>query len=389
MPKPFQIAVPDAVLADLAERLARTRAPRVTPLEAGWRHGMNAGYMARLLDHWRDSYDWRRAETALNRFPQFTAEVTLDGAAAPLNLHYIRQPGEGENALPLLLLHGWPGSVFEFQEVIGPLTRPSAHGGEASDGFEVIAPSLPGYGFSSAPPAPIGPRAIGAVMHRLMSEVLGIDRYIVQGGDWGAIISAWMALDQPEAVLGAHLNMAGLRPSTGPDDPPLSEEEKTWIAAARARMKLETAYQDTHATTSETLAWSLMDSPAGLAACIVEKFHGWTAPEAAEPPFTMDQLLTNVMIYWVTGSINSSTWLYRGFREAGDGRAPAGRRIEVPCAYQLAPMDLVPPPPTSWLERVGPVSQRNDLAEGGHFVALENGPALIDDLRVFAADHLR
>ena len=389
MPTPYEIAIPDAVLADLAERLARTRAPLVTPVDAGWRHGMNADYMARLLGHWRDVYDWRRAEAALNRFPQFIAEVALDGADAPLNLHYVQQPGEGDGAQPLLLLHGWPGSVFEFQEVIGPLTRPSAHGGQAGDAFEVIAPSLPGYGFSSAPPAPIGPRAIGAVMHRLMTEVLGFDSYTVQGGDWGAIISAWMAMDYPGAVMGAHMNMAGLRPSTGPDDPPLSEDEKAWIAAARGRMKFETAYQDTHATKSETLAWSLMDSPAGLAAWIVEKFHGWTTPTAAEPPFAMDQLLTNVMIYWVTGSINSSAWLYRGFRESGDGRAPADRRIEVPCAYQLAPMDLVPPPPTSWLERVGTVSQRNDLAKGGHFVALENGPALIDDVRAFAADHLR
>ncbi len=389
MPSPFRIDVEDDVLSDLAERLTRTRAPRAAPHNAGWAHGMNAGYMARLLDYWRDGYDWRAAEAALNHFDHFTAPVALDGTESPLEMHFIHQAGEGGAAMPLLLLHGWPGSVFEFQEVIGPLTRPSAHGGAAGDAFEVVVPSLPGYGFSEAPPGPIGPRAIAALMHRLMTETLGVERFMVQGGDWGAIISAWMALDYPENVAGAHLNMAGLRPSTGPEDAPLSEEETRWVAAARGRMKFETAYQDTHATKSETLAWSLMDSPAGLAAWIVEKFHGWTTPDAAEPFFTMDQLLTNVMIYWVTGSINSSTWLYRGFRESGDGRAPADRRIEVPCAYQLAPMDLVPPPPTSWLARVGRVDRRNDVATGGHFVALENGPLLIDDVRAFARDHQR
>ncbi len=388
-PRPFEIRVSDEVLADLAARLARVRAPLAGPAEAGWHHGMEPGYMSRLLAYWRDEFDWRRIEAGLNRHPQFIAEVALDGAETPLEIHYIHQPGEGEARLPLLLLHGWPGSVAEFQEVIGPLTEPEAHGGQAADGFEVVAPSLPGYGFSSAPAGPIGPRAIAGVMHRLMTEVLGHQRYIVQGGDWGAIISAWIAVDHPEAVLGAHLNMAALRPAIGPDDAAMSADEKSWIESARRHLRHETAYQDVHATKSESLAWGLMDSPAGLAAWIVEKFHGWTDPEASEPPFTMDQLLANVMIYWVTGTINSSTWLYRGARESGDLRASEGARIEVPCAYLLAPSDLVPPPPTSWLARVGNVTRRRDLAKGGHFVALENGPALVEDIRAFARDHLR
>lgn len=384
---PFTVAVDAAALSDLQERLARARLP-AAPADAGWRFGVEPRYFARLIDYWRDGYDWRRAEAELNRHPQFTASVKGDDGTA-LRLHFLHRHGSGEAPLPILMLHGWPGSYYEFLGVVEPLARPEDFDGRPEDAFDVVVPSLPGYGFSEIPASPIGLRAIGGLLHRLMTEVLGYDRYLVQGGDWGALIAAWMALDHAPTVAAAHLNMVALRPPLGPGHPPVSDDEQAWIDAARARLKQESAYQDVHATKSQTLAYGLTDSPVGLAAWIVEKFHGWTDAALAEPPFAMDTLLTNVMLYWLTGTINSSTWLYRMARREGELRAPAERRIEVPCAYLLAPNDLALPPPTSWLARIGRVDRRNDLASGGHFVALENGPALVADVRAFAREHLR
>lgn len=386
-PKPFTIAVSDQVLDDLSRRLHQARLPGA-PQDAGWHYGVNPDYFARLITYWRESYDWRRAEAELNRFSHFKAPVAL-GDDSCVDVHFIHEQGDGDEALPLLLLHGWPGSIFEFQEVIAPLTHPAGNGGDLRDNFDVVVPSLPGYGFSEAPPAPIGPRQIAGMMHHLMREVLGYQRYAVQGGDWGALIAAWMALDYGGPVAAVHLNMTALRPPLGAEFPAVTAEEKTWIDFARTRMRRETAYQDVHATKSQSLAYGLTDSPVGLAAWIVEKFHAWSDDRRAEPPFNFDQLLTNVMIYWINGAMNSSTWLYRAARESGDLAAPRDRQIEVPCAYLLPPHDLVPPPPTSWLERIGKVTRRTDLATGGHFVALENGPQLIEDVRSFCREHAR
>ena len=378
--KPFTLNVEDAALQDLQQRLARVRWPG-EPVNAGWRYGANLGYMRRLVDYWQDGFDWRAAEARINRFPQFTAAVETGNGT--LDIHFIHEKGSGDNPLPLLLLHGWPGSIAEFLDAIEPLAHPERFSGDAGDGFDVIAPSLPGYGFSQAPPEPMGPQAIAALFSRLMADVLGYERYVAQGGDWGSIIVARMALDHPERLAAVHFNMAPMRPYLGDGAASLSEAEQAWIEIARRTRPRETAYQDVHATKSQSLAYGLTDSPVGLAGWITEKFHGWSTPDADEPPFSMDQLLTNIMIYWGTGSMNSSTWLYRAVREEPSRGLERGQKIELPMGFCLPANDLVPPPPPEWLQRMGNVVHDHRLDDGGHFTALQKGPELVADIRQF------
>lgn len=381
MPTPFRVAVPDTVLDDLARRLDNIRWPD-EPDEAGWAFGANLGYMQRLAAHWRDGFDWRAAEARINRFAQFTVPVAMpDGA--PLDLHFIHEKGSGTNPMPLLLMHGWPGSVAEFLDIIEPLAHPERFGGDAEDGFDVIAPSLPGFGFSAIPPVTLGPQAVGGMMSRLMREVLGFERYGAQGGDWGGIIAARMALDHPDGLAALHVNILPLRPALGPDDPPVTDDEKAWLDRVRRQLRTESAYQDIQATKPQTLAYGLTDSPIGLAGWIAEKFHGWTDPAADEPPFSMDALLTNIMLYWVTGTINSSTRIYRGYREERCGALAAGQTITQPLGLCLPPHDLFPPPPSSWVRRLGNVVHETRLDHGGHFTAMQVGLPFVEDVREF------
>ena len=384
-PKPFAVAFADAALEDLKARLARTRLPDA-PAEPGWRYGANPDYVRRLLEHWRLGFDWRAAEARLNRFPQFTVPLPLPGGAA-VEVHFHYERGSGRSPSALLLTHGWPGSTFEFLDCIEPLAHPERFGGDAEDGFDVVVPSLPGYGLSAPPPAPIGPRAIATLWHHLMAEVLGHRRYFAQGGDWGAVVTGWLAFQQPQAVIAAHFNMTPLRPAMGPGEQPLAPEERAWIEAARRRLRQEDAYQHLHATKSQTLAYGLTDSPAGLAAWIVEKFHGWSDPAAAEPPFAMDALLENITLYWLTGRLNSSTWLYRGLREENSLSLPAGERLKQPLGFLLPGHDLVPPPPTAILRRLGDVVLRRDLPAAGHFTAMQAPGPFVAAVRDFFGAH--
>jgi len=381
-PKPFSVSVPDQTLEDLRTRLAQTRWPD-EPDNAGWDYGTNLGYMRKLVDYWRSGFDWRKAEAKINAFPQFRAPITAQNGET-VDIHYIHEKGSGDQPMPLLLMHGWPGSIAEFLDVIEPLAHPERFGGDANDGFDVVAPSLPGYGFSGIPKTTLGPQATAGMMSRLMRDVLGFESYAVQGGDWGGVIGARMALDHPDGIAALHVNILPLRPGIGPDDPPLSDVEAAWLAAAKKHLRDETAYQEIQATKPQTLAYGLTDSPVGLASWIIEKFHRWAAPDADEPPFTMDQLLTNIMIYWVTGTINGSTRMYRGFfRNERSGAMAPGQKIKVPLGVCLPPNDLYPPPPSSWVERLGNVVQETRLNTGGHFTAMEVGDDFISDVRAF------
>jgi microsomal epoxide hydrolase len=385
VPRPFVANFPQAELADLKARLQRTRLPD-RPVDPGWRYGVDPDYMRRLLAHWRDGFDWCAQEARLNRFPQFAVELPLaEGGSIELHFHHERGSGKAQRAL--ILTHGWPGSTFEFLDCIEPLAHPERFGGKAEDGFDVVVPSLPGYGLSAPPPAPIGPRAIATLWHRLMAEVLGYRRYCAQGGDWGAVITAWLALQQPDAVSAAHFNMLPLRAASGPSEPALATDERAWIEAARRRLRQEDAYQHVHATKSQTLAYGLTDSPAGLAAWIVEKFHGWSDPAAAEPPFAMDALLANVTLYWLTGRINSSTWLYRAVREEKSLALPAGQRLTQPLGFLLPGNDLTPPPPDGMLRRLGKLAERRDLPQAGHFTAMQAPGPFVAAVRDFFLRH--
>jgi pimeloyl-ACP methyl ester carboxylesterase len=374
-PTPFTIAVPEDVLGDLRERLARVRWPDEVP-EAGWSYGSDLAYMKTLVEYWRDRYDWRKHEAALNRFRQFTVPL------AGIELHFVHEPGVGPSPMPLLLSHGWPGSVLEFHKIIPMLTDPGRFGGDPADAFTVVAPSLPGYGFSFRPNQPrFGVTEIADVFAALMSEVLGYPRFGAQGGDWGAFVTARLGYAHPAKLTGIHMNLLTLRRDLKPPANP-SEEERGYLEDLGRWMREETGYQWIQGTKPQTLAYGLTDSPVGLAAWIVEKFRTWSDCRGdVERRFSKDEILTNVMLYWVTGAINSSFWPYYA-RYHSDWPLPDGARVDVPMAYAAFPHEIVRPP-RAWAERVFDVRRWTPMAAGGHFAALEEPEALAADVRAF------
>ena len=373
-PRPFRLEVSPAVLDDLHDRLARTRWP--DPGNApGWTQGTEPDYLRDLVAYWHTGFDWRAQEARLNAQPQFLAEV--DGQT----LHFLHARSPHAEARPLLLVHGWPGSVFEFLDLIPRLTTPEAYGGRPADAFHVIAPSLPGYGCSPAPREQgADPRRMARWMHGLMHDVLGYQTYHAQGGDWGAVVTSWLAYDQPAAVRGLHLNMVGLRPSLTPESPPLSEAERAFLAVARTKRSEDFGYQAIQGTRPQTLGFALHDSPVGLAAWIVEKFREWSdCGGELERSIPRDVVLANLTWYWATGSITSSMRLYYEYRH-GEAGPPAGRRVEVPTAVAAFPAEILSPP-REWAERVYRIVRWTPMPRGGHFAALETPDLLAEDIR--------
>lgn len=379
MPTPFKIDIPQATLNAIAAKVKAYdwhEMPRGPGLENSWAYGANLDFMKALCDYWLNGYDWRKAEAALNRFPQFKARVE------DIDIHFYRVDGQGPAPMPLILSHGWPGSVFEFLHIIEPLTNPAKFGGDAKDAFTVVVPSLPGYGFSGKPQRPISPRTIGRLFDTLMTETLGLGGYIAQGGDWGSAISGWMGYEG-KGCRAVHLNMFGWRsPGVGP-------ETKEEIEAARVAAQIfdaEGGYFREQSTKPQTLSYAMMDSPVGACAWIVEKFHGWSdTRKGFERVYTKDQLLTNVMIYLVTRTFNTATWLYRGlFEDLTGAPVPPKARIEKPTAIARFPVDLIPFPPRSQVERNVNVARWTEFAEGGHFAAMERPDDLVGDIRAFA-----
>jgi pimeloyl-ACP methyl ester carboxylesterase len=373
--KPFSISVPQADLDDLRDRLARTR---LTPSpRPGWVLGTDIEYMKCLLAEWRDRYDWRVVESRLNRLKQYTSEV--DG----YRIHFVWEKGSRADALPLVLTHGWPGSFVEFEQIIMPLAHPEQFGEDPNDSFDVIVPSIPGYGWSPAPSCPITTRDVSRIWHHLMTDVLGYKSYVAQGGDGGSLVASWLGVDQPQVVRAIHINMMGLRPYTGEGSAPLAPEEKEWLEIARRRLRQESGYQVIQGTKPQTLSFGLNDSPIGLAAWIVEKFHGWSDGSTGVPPFTSEQLITNVMVYWLTQSIYSSIWLYTAARIAGDMGLRKNEFVSAPTGFLSCPHDLFPPPPDAWVKRTYNLVQRTNWERGGHFAAYEQGDKLVREIRSF------
>lgn len=377
-PTPFRLAVDEADIEDLKTRLARVRLPDAPP-GADWRIGAERGYMAELLDYWRDGFDWRAEEAALNAFPQF--KVPLHD----IDLHYIVAEGEGPRPTPLLLMHGWPGSVFEFVDIIPMLTRPSRFGGDAADAFTVIAPSLPGYGLSFAPGQKrFGVTDIADCFAELMTGVLGFDRFAAQGGDWGAFTCSALGVRHAEKLIGIHQNMLGLNPADPPPASP-SDAERRYAAEVAEWAKEETGYIQIQGTRPQTLAYGLSDSPAGLAAWIAEKFQVWSDHDGDfHTAIDRDRMLANISLYWFTGAIGSSFWPYYD-RLHGEWPIPAGRTVDVPFAYAAFPREIRRPP-RSLAEKVyTDIRQWSDMPKGGHFAAMEQPAALAEDVRKFFA----
>lgn len=385
-PTAFTVTVPDEALAELRQKLLLARLPQ-EPDGAAWSMGSNRDYMAVLLQHWLHRFDWRLWEKRLNGFLNY--RVALPRRDAPKgedeqSLHFLIEPGSGETPRPLLLLHGWPGSVLEFVDVIERLAHPERFGGRVEDAFTVICPSLPGFGFSVPLRKPMPPRQIAALFRDLMVETLGCERFFVQAGDWGSIIASWMGIDHAAHISALHLNMVPLRPPLSKEGPPLSNAEKEWILRTKKLHAREGGYFEIQSTKPQTLGYGLSDSPLGLAGWFIEKFHGFTrAPAEQPPPFEMDWLLANITLYWLTDTATTSTWLYWAAVQAGELAMKPGQFVQPPTGFLLPPWDLVPPPPKGWLERGYRVTARRDLERGGHFVALEQPLEFTADVQSF------
>jgi len=375
-PRPFQLRVPDAVLDDLGQRLSRTRLPDEPPLEP-WSTGTSVAYLKGLLDYWHDGFDWRAQEARLNALRQFTVPL------AGIDLHFIHEEGRGPDPMPLLLLHGWPGSVIEFHKLLPMLTDPARFGGDPADAFTVVAPSLPGYAMSFKPgQRRFGLEEIAEAGDALMRDVLGPERYGAQGGDWGGFIATRLGYAFADHIIGIHLNLLAVR-----RDPKMLEnptpEEKVFLGQLAQFLKEETGYQWIQGTKPTTLAFALSDSPAGLAAWLVEKFRSWTDCDGhPENALTRDEMLTDITLYWVTGCIGASFWPYYA-RMHGPWPVPEGETVDVPTGYVEFPREILRPPRTLAARMYSDIRRWTVMPKGGHFAALEQPEALAREIREF------
>ncbi len=380
--RPFRIAVDDSVLSDLKERLARTRWPDQVD-DAAWDYGLELGYMKELVEYWRTKYDWRAEERRLNEIPQFVTPI--DG----LDIHFMHQRSRHEGALPLVIVHGWPGSVVEFTKIMGMLTAPEEHGGKAADAFHVVCPSLPGFGFSGKPrERGWSSQRMAETIAKLMAR-LGYERYGAQGGDWGGGIVRWLATGDGAHCVGAHSNFpGGSRPMEDPMRGVTPEEIQRMERRAQ-ELNDHRAYGVIQGTRPLTLGYGLADSPAGLAAWIVDKFWAWSDHGGKlENIYTKDELLTNVMVYWVTGTMSSSVRIYYEFQhnqprpKSMTAFQTSGRSS--PIGFALFPKEINVPP-RAWVERaIGPaMTHWTEMPRGGHFAAMEQPELLAADVRKF------
>ena len=369
--EPFTIDVGDPVLADLRERLRRARFPDQIP-DAGWDYGTEREYLRSVVSYWAEGYDWRAREACMNAHDQFRTEI--DGTG--VHFFHVRSPVD--DALPLVLTHGWPGSFVEFLDVIGPLADPVAHGDDAADAFHVVVPSLPGYGFSG-PTCDRGwhPGRVARAWAELM-EGLGYDRYVAQGGDWGSFVTQQIARADPEHCAAIHVNLLPPIPMT--ED--ISEDEQWGIDRMNAYNDDDSGYYKEQSTKPQTIGYALDDSPVGLAAWILEKFRTWTEPsEGFETRFTKDQLLDNLMIYWVTTTAHSSARMYYEFAHGlADGSLDLFSPITIPVGYARYSNEIMS---TSrrWAEAQFPLNHFADMPRGGHFAAMEVPDLFVPDVR--------
>lgn len=368
--RPFRVDVPDDILDDLRTRLSHTRWPDAECVQ-DWTQGIPLGYTRELATYWADGYDWRSREAALNRFDQFITEI--DG----LDIHFIHQRSPHHEAFPLIITHGWPGSIAEFHKVIEPLTNPTAHGGRAEDAFHVVCPALPGYGFSGKPTnAGWGVGTIAQAWETLMLR-LGYERYGAQGGDWGAAVTTQMGRNRGHCAA-IHLNMPiAFPPAGGIADP--TEEEQQALAALTTHQRWGTGYSEQQSTRPQTVGYGLADSPVGQMAWIVEKFAAWMDCDGnPESVLSRDELIDNVMMYWVTNSGASSARLYWESFKTLD----ATGRVELPTGIAAFPKEVLRAP-RSWCEKIYNITHWTTMPRGGHFAAFEQPDLFVEDVRAF------
>lgn len=373
--KPFEVRWTDAEVNTILDQVRAYPWPVAPAVEDGWNYGCDAKYLKSLCDHWTTGYDWKAAMADLNRFPQFTARVE------DFDLHFLHVVGEAGGKRPLLLTHGWPGSHYEFWGAIEKLAFPTRFGGKAEDAFDLVIPSLPGFGFSSKPARPIGQRLTARLFNTLMTEVLGYPTYLAQGGDWGGLVTSWLGFDHGKSVRAIHLNMIGFRPS----GPPQSDAEIAWLTRQGAMMDMMGAYFRLQASKPQSLAWMGAGNPVGQAAWIAERFHDWSdlRAKSLDEVHPKDRLLTNIMLYVMTGSFTTGAWYYRGLLEEG-GVNLDGKRCETPTAFANFPGEpLYSAPPRSWADRAYNIVRWTEMPRGGHFAAMEEPDLFVDDVRAW------
>ncbi|MFF2503871.1 epoxide hydrolase family protein [Streptomyces sp. NPDC058067] len=374
-PEPFDPRTDPAVLEDLRARLRATRWPDA-PEDAGWSLGTDLDYLRELVAYWADGFDWPAQEAALARLPRFRVPV------GGLGIHFVhaRAAAPAGRALPLILSHGWPDSFWRYAKVVPLLTDPGAHGADPADAFDVVVPDLPGFGFSDRPTGPpLDSVAVAGLWAELMG-VLGYERFGAAGGDLGSHVSRYLGLDHPDRTVAVHRTDAGLPVHTG-GPAELAPEERAWIADAMTWGAAEGAYAAMQRTKPQTAAFGLNDSPAGLAAWIVEKLRSWSdCGGDVERSFTKDEILTNITLYWLTGTIGSSMRMYRA--NAAIAPAQLARRVEVPSGFSLFAGDIVRPP-RAWLERTTNAVYVAEPPRGGHFAPFEEPELYAEELREF------
>jgi pimeloyl-ACP methyl ester carboxylesterase len=339
----------------------------------GWQHGASIDYLERFRAYWLEEFDWAAAQDRLNAHPQFTVEI--DG----LRIHFYWVRGSARGSRPLLLTHGWPGSIVEFQSVIDALAHPEEHGGDGADSFDVVVPSLPGFGFSGRPEGVLGPQSTARLWRRLMVDVLGYERFGAQGGDLGSMVTAYLGGEHSDVVSAIHLNFVPIRPVP---DLELSPAERAWKANAGAFRALELDYFTLQEHRPQTLAVALHDSSLGAAAWMLERLNSWS--DGGLSAFRIDDLITNLMLYVATGRIESSLWFYRSFLLECEGRTHPSDRVEVPTGVAVSPKEMLNGrPPRSWVERDYRLVHWSVMPRGGHFACLEQPELFVRDVRDF------
>jgi len=378
--RPFTIAVENSVLDDLRQRLADTRWPDEIP-NTGWDYGSNLTYIKELVDYWRTDFDWRAQEAKLNAFNHFKSEV--DG----LDIHFIHEKGKGPNPIPLIITHGWPSCFFEMTKIIPLLADPASYGGDAADSFDVVAPSLPGFGFSDhAQDRGMEIQRVAGMWNKLMSQNLGYPKFGAQGGDIGSGVTARLGFAHSDTLYGIHLtSITRPTPYLGPGSKPITDAEQALITQRDKWFQDEGGYNHIQGTKPQTLAYGLNDSPVGLAAWIVEKYRTWSdCGGDVEKSYTKDELLTIVTIYWVTQTISSSTRMYFE-NQKHLWTMEKDQKVPTPAGMAMFPQEISKPP-REWGERSYHVRRWTEMASGGHFAALEEPQLLAEEVRAFFRD---
>ena len=376
MIKPFKVEISEENLLNIYSKVKNYQWHEM-PDDGGWNYGTNLDYMKSFSKYWVQKYDWKKTEEKINKFKNFKSNI--EG----IDIHFIHEKGSGSSPKPLLLSHGWPGSIVEFLHIIDQLAHPEKFGGKEEDAFDVVVPSLPGFGFSGRPSRPIGPRKMASIFNSLMTNELGYKKYIAQGGDFGGTISTWLAYDFAKNLLGIHINILITRHPDGPQ----TSEEKEWQDRFRKEQRIEDGYRTQQATKPQTLSYAMMDSPVGVAAWIIEKMRGWSDIKNCdiESVYSKDILLSNIMVYLVTKTFNTASWIYYGRREEGGRSLPKEHLpLKIPTAVALFPKEYLEWAPRSYVERIYNIKQWTEMSKGGHFAALEQPELLIKDIRKFA-----